>query len=248
MSAEKDWALVLRVVPFSETSCVVTLFTRLHGKISALAKGARRPKSPFESALDLLAVCRVVFLHKSSESLDLLTEAKLEHRFHSSSRDLSRLYAAYYVVELLRELTSEDDPAPPLYDAAVNTVRALDVEGVVGREILRFELTALKSAGHQPTLDRCVRCSVQLSDQTRYAFGLLSGGVLCRKCRLGQPKVASVSKEGLEVLRVFADEDSDSWRTVTLDRRSRGELRGIMNSYLSHIIGRRPRMHVYLSV
>ena len=88
MSSEKTLAIVVRVVEFSETSCVVTLFTRDFGKIGALAKGARRPKSPFESALDLLAVCRIVFLHKSSESLDLLTEAKLERRFRAATRDL----------------------------------------------------------------------------------------------------------------------------------------------------------------
>ncbi len=81
MAAEKTLALVLRAVEFSETSSVVTLFTRDFGKIRGLAKGARRPKGPFESALDLLSLCRLVFLRKSSEALDLLTEAKLERRF-----------------------------------------------------------------------------------------------------------------------------------------------------------------------
>ena len=93
MSSEKSWAVVIRVVDFSESSCIVTLFTEGFGKISALAKGARRPKGPFEAAIDLLAVCRVVFLHKSSEALDLLTEAKLERRFRAASKSLSRLYA-----------------------------------------------------------------------------------------------------------------------------------------------------------
>ena len=55
MSSEKASALVLKLVDFSETSLVVTLFTREFGKVQALAKGGRRPKGPFESALDLLA-------------------------------------------------------------------------------------------------------------------------------------------------------------------------------------------------
>ncbi len=62
MSAEKTLALVLRVVEFSETSLIVTLFTRDFGKVRGLAKGARRPKGPFESALDLRSLCRIVFL------------------------------------------------------------------------------------------------------------------------------------------------------------------------------------------
>jgi DNA repair protein RecO (recombination protein O) len=85
MPTEKTSAIVLRVVDFSESSCVLTLFTEHFGKIGALAKGARRPKGPFDSALDLLAVCRIVFIHKSSDALDLLTEAKLERRFRAAA-------------------------------------------------------------------------------------------------------------------------------------------------------------------
>src|SRR5204863_4232737 len=98
-------AIVLRLVEFSETSLVTTLFTEDFGKVGALAKGARRPKSAFEGALDLLALVRILFLRKSSDSLDLLTEARLERRFRSAQRDLPRLYAGYYVAELLAELT-----------------------------------------------------------------------------------------------------------------------------------------------
>src|SRR3954465_10541511 len=110
MSSEKTQAIVLKLVEFSETSCVLTMFTEDFGKVGALAKGARRPKGPFEGALDLLAMVRIVFLRKSSDALDLLTEAKLERRFRCGQRDLARLYAGYYVAELLTELTERGDP------------------------------------------------------------------------------------------------------------------------------------------
>src|SRR5512136_1851975 len=115
MASEKTSAIVIRAVDFSETSLIVTLFTRDFGKIGALAKGARRLKSPFESALDLLALCRIVFLHKSSEALDLMTEAKLVRRFRPPGRSLPALYAAYYVAELLGAMTDDDDPHPELF-------------------------------------------------------------------------------------------------------------------------------------
>src|SRR5919204_4608102 len=101
MATEKSRAIVLKVIEFSETSCVLTLFTEDFGKVGALAKGARRPKGPFEGALDLLALVRIVFLHKSSEALDLLTEAKLERRFRSAHHDLSRPYVGYYVAGMV---------------------------------------------------------------------------------------------------------------------------------------------------
>ncbi len=166
MSSEKATALVLRAIDFSETSVVVTLFTREFGKIRALAKGGRRPKGPFESALDLLALCRVVFLRKSSDALDLLTEAKLERRFRPPRGALSNLYGAYYVAELLNELTDEYDPHPDLFDAAEQSLAALSNTDAVAFAVLRFELTALRVLGHLPSLDRCVECG-----KTRGAIG-----------------------------------------------------------------------------
>src|SRR5215468_5196458 len=143
MAAEKTLALVLRAVEFSETSSVVTLFTRDFGKIRGLAKGARRPKGPFESALDLLSLCRLVFLRKSSEALDLLTEAKLERRFRPANRDLSNLYAGYYVAELLNEFTDDYDPHAQLFDLADQTLLGLTRGEAVANSVLRFELGGL---------------------------------------------------------------------------------------------------------
>ena len=71
MASEKTEGIVLRVVDFSETSCIVTWMTRDFGKITTMAKGARRPKSSFEAAIDVLAICRIVFIHKTTEAMDL---------------------------------------------------------------------------------------------------------------------------------------------------------------------------------
>ena len=101
MAAVRSLGLVLRSVDVFETSKVLTLFTRDLGKVSALGKGARRLKSPFQAALDLLSVCDIVVLHKGSEALDLLTEAVLVERYDSLRRDLAALYAGYYIAELL---------------------------------------------------------------------------------------------------------------------------------------------------
>src|SRR6185503_12848819 len=158
MPAEKTRAIILKLIEFSETSLIVTLFTEDFGKVGALAKGARRPKGPFEGALDLLALARIVLIHKTSDSLDLLTEAKLVRRFRSAQRDLARLYAGYYVAELLAELTDTGDPHPELFAASEHTLEALDRGEPLGETVLRFELAALRLLGHLPSLSSCVVC------------------------------------------------------------------------------------------
>src|SRR5206468_3273681 len=125
MPAEKAQALVLRTTDWSETSRIATLWTREFGKVRVLAKGGRRLKSNFENALDLLTLCRIVFLRKSSSSLDLLTEAQVVERFPRLRSDLPALYAAYYIAELLSDWTEDYDPHPLLFDEALATLRTL---------------------------------------------------------------------------------------------------------------------------
>src|SRR5262245_20087901 len=123
MSAEKALALVIRTTDWSESSRIATLWTREFGKVRVLAKGGRRLKSNFEIALDLLTVCDVVFLRKSSGGLDLLTEARVHERFPALRTNLPALYAGYYVAELLADGTQDYDPHPPLFEAALTALR-----------------------------------------------------------------------------------------------------------------------------
>ncbi|MGD9722158.1 MAG: DNA repair protein RecO [Pirellulales bacterium] len=249
MAIEKATALVLRVIDFSETSVVVTLFTREFGKVRALAKGGRRPKGPFESALDLCGLCRIVFLRKSSDALDLLTEAKLERRFRPPPGALANLYAAYYVAELLSDLTDDYDPHPELFDAAVHALATLRSAAAVAPVLLRFELTALRVLGHLPSLDTCVECGTAVKESGRTPFSQRAGGVLCKSCRVGQKQVISVSTPVLETMGRFAEMAQPSAvepEPSPLDRRVYGELRAVLNHYWSHLLGHELRMHRYL--
>src|SRR4029077_16948590 len=125
MSAEKATALVLRTTDWSETSRIATLWTREFGKVRALAKGGRRLKSNFESALDLLNVCGIVLLRKTSGSLDLLTAAQVVQRFPRLRTNLASPYAGYYGAELLADWTEDHDPHPPVFEEALATLEDL---------------------------------------------------------------------------------------------------------------------------
>ena len=228
MSTEKSLALVLRVTAFSETSCVGLLFTREFGNLSLVAKGARRPKSPFEAALDVLAVCRIVFLHKSS-AMGILTEAKLERRFRNRRQELDWLYAAYYVVELLKALLEEGDPHPELFDLANQTIEELDrTSDTTCRSIgsslndsdlpamtkkyelnsilLRFEVGLLKYLGHFPLLTHCVGCGRERTQDSNVIFGLQAGGVLCPRCQSTATNRIRVSAGSIKSLNELSQE------------------------------------------
>ncbi|MBX6312500.1 MAG: DNA repair protein RecO [Isosphaeraceae bacterium] len=246
MPSVRSMALVLRSVEVFETSSVLTLFTRELGKVSALAKGARRLRSPFRAGLDLLSVCDIVVLHKASEALDLLTEAAPVERFDPLHRDLSTLYAGYYIAELLHDLTDFHDPHPKLFDAAVVTLRHLGDPALRAQRVLRFELACLRELGHRPALEVCVHCGMAIDAAADpVAFGLSSGGVLCPSCRPGQPHVVLLSARTLEAIRALAAPGS-AWRDLDSSAATLGPVRHTVGAVISHLLGRRPRMLSYL--
>ncbi len=242
MSAEKATALVLRTTDWSESSRIATLWTREFGKVRALAKGGRRLKSNFENALDLLTLCRIVFLRKSSDSLDLLTEAQVIQRFPRLRTDLAALYAAYYVAELLAEGTRDYDPHPLLFDEALDTLQTLG-GAECGPRVARFEMVLLREMGYSPVLDHCAGCGGSVAE-TELAFSAAANGVLCRRCRSGQRDSRPLSPATWRTLQELAT-PGDAWRRVW-GAQVRAEVRQLLGQYVTYLLGRRPRLLSYL--
>jgi DNA repair protein RecO (recombination protein O) len=242
--AEKAQALVLRTTDWSETSRIATLWTREFGKVRVLAKGGRRLKSNFESALDLLTLCSIVLLRKSSGGLDLLTEAMVVRRFPQLRTDLTALYAAYYVAELLADLSEEYDPHPALFDEAVATLSELGTPGTIsGLRLARFELVLLREFGYSPALDACAGCEAPLPASPP-AFSAAAGGAVCPVCQGKQRDRRPLKPEVWQALRRLSG-TAEAWREP-LDRGVRAEVRQLLGQYVTYRMGRRPRLLPYL--
>ena len=244
MAAEQTTAIVLRAIEFSETSLIVTMLTRELGRISAIAKGARRAKSPFEGSLDLLAVCRVVVLSKSSESLDLLTEAKLHRRFRGADRSLERLYGGYYVAEMLRLLLDDHEPHPEVYDLTIGTLQRIDGDGNVAASLAWFDLQLLRLLGHAPGTDRCTECGSACPSAARVPFSLEAGGIVCNRCRSRQRSTLSIRQPVLGQIRQLQRPGLQA--PLEIPRDLYGELRAILNRYIQTVVGSVPRMQAFL--
>jgi DNA repair protein RecO (recombination protein O) len=241
--AEKARALVLRTTDWSETSRIATLWTLEFGKVRVLAKGGRRLKSAFENALDLLTLCDIVLLRKSSGSLDLLTEAQVVQRFPRLRTDLAALYAAYYVAELLADWTEEYDPHPCVFEEALQTLQALgDPAVATGPRIARFELVLLHELGFGPALDACAGCGAPLG-AGGLSFSPAAGGVLCPRCARTQRDRRPLSDACWQALKDLRG-PGEAWRRLDPDVRK--EIRQVLGTYVTYLLGRKPRLLPYL--
>jgi DNA repair protein RecO (recombination protein O) len=244
VAAEKALALVVRATDWSETSRICTLWTRELGKVRGLAKGGRRLKSSFEVALDLLTVCSIVLLRKSSGGLDLLTEAQVVERFPRLRTDLPALYAAYYIAELLADWTEDYDPHPALFDEARAALRELgQAPHQTGPRLARFELVLLRELGYRPVLESCTGCGAAIEGE-RLAFSAATGGVLCPRCQPGQRERRPLSTPAWQALRALS-ESGEAWQR-DWPAAVRGELRQVLGQYVTYLLGRRPRLLPYL--
>jgi DNA repair protein RecO (recombination protein O) len=256
MSLEKTDGVVLKTVEWSETSLIVTLFTKDFGKISAIAKGARRLKSPFESALDLLSLSSVVFLKKSGESLDLLTEAKLQRRFRSAQVGLLPLYCGYYAGEVINARTENHEPIAGLMESLCVTLQELDRQAIPAWTILDFELQTIQRLGHMPSWRWCVACGEEIeTDRQSIAFSPLGGGVLCPNCTPTQRGYLRIAPETLQILESRAAQLSRSDLAIVLCEprapailapKVRAELRLVMEQVMLNLSERRLRMLDFL--
>jgi DNA repair protein RecO (recombination protein O) len=244
MSTVKATALVLRTTDWSESSRICTLWTREFGKVRGLAKGGRRLKSAFESALDLLTVCSIVLLRKTSGGLDLLTEAQVVRRFSRLASDLPALYAGYYIAELLADWTEENDPHPNLFEEALATLSVLGQPDVpTGPRLARFEMVLLRELGYSPVLASCAVCTAPVDGQ-RLSFSAAAGGVVCTDCQAAAGDRKPLTTAAWQALAQLSGPD-DAWLQV-VDTKVRAEVRQVLNQYVTYSMGRRPRLLPYL--
>ncbi len=246
MSTEKSAAIVIRMVDFSESSRVVTIFTREFGKVAALAKGAKRLKGPFEAALDLLAACQVVFIRKSSSGLDILTEAQLQKRFKPRPGDLGSLYGGYYVAELLDALSEEYDPHPVLFDEAVLALERLAGDAPLDLSILCFELVILREIGQLPAFDVCHACGEAVGSVSRYGFQPSQGGLICQNCFEEEAPRHLISAGAAALLRNLTGAAPATLRNLAISPSQMREMRSVVNAAIAGILGRRPKTLRYL--
>jgi len=182
---KKDKAVCLRTADYSETSQVVTLFTRDWGKLSAIAKGAKRPKSSFDGPIEPFSFGDIVYSPGRSDNLAILTEFNQKRGFLNLRKNLASLNSAYFAAELLEAFTYDLDPHAELFNSFMQFLS--DIAGADSRDglglLILFQLTLLAEVGTKPILAECVNCRTPFSDKWRQVyFSSSANGLICPDC------------------------------------------------------------------
>ena len=198
-------AFVLHRYDWSETSLILEVFTRHHGRIALVAKGAKRPSSSFRPVLLPLQPLQ---LNYGGEA-EIRTLKSAEWMGGHVMPTGESLLSGYYLNELLLQLLARDDPHPTLFDVYTNVVRVLASEHdeVLEAALRTFELLLLREVGLLPRLDHQTLTLAPLQADARYTL-VPEGGLRAR----GEADRASLSgaqwravQQALETGAPFSD-------------------------------------------
>jgi DNA repair protein RecO (recombination protein O) len=178
--------IVLQTWDLGEHDRLVTLYTRDHGRLAAVARGARRLRSRFAGALELFTWGDAVGFEREGRALVRLDQFDIRQPFRRLREDLERLGQGARMIEAVARLTAERDAQPLCFALLLRGLRALDAGAEPARVQLAFALRLLDLLGHRPRLDRCGRCGRPVGTQG-VSFEAAEGCVVCGRCRAGGP-------------------------------------------------------------
>lgn len=224
-------AVVLRSMEYGETSQIVTLLTRAKGKLTVMAKGARRPNSPFGASLQPMAYTQVVFYYKPTRTMQTLSESALVAPLHAIRRSLHKITIGLRVVELLRTLLEEEDPQPAAFDLARQVLMRLDAAAErPGNVWPYFQLRLAAQLGFAPSVDRAAVAAV-----TEHGGVLdLSSGAVHASADAAAAAQHRASRAALRAYAVFARADLDTVMRMHLRPSVRRDVEQLVDAYMRY--------------
>jgi len=240
---KKDTAICIRAVDYSETSQIVTLFTRNNGKLSAIAKGSKRAKSKFDGPIEIFSYGEIVFSDSNKDKLATLTEFQQRTALSPAAKGLFVLNCCLFAAELLGSVTEEYDAHRQLFDSFVQFLKDIEnaeagpnKSGYVLSLLILFQLNLLKEVGLQPILKSCVNCKRPYQPNRQESFFSHSAnGLVCRDCEVSFPDRIKISHKAAEVLSDLNKLPKANYNTLR-------EIEKLLISHFTDTLNKPPKM------
>lgn len=235
--------IVLRLTPVRESDLVVQLFTHGHGRVSAIARGARRSRRRFAGCLEPMVVLAVELGRRGRGSeLWTLEAADVRDDHRALAADPIVLGHASYGLELVRELAPPEVPEPALLRAVVTLWRAL-AAGPSPAVLRAFELAICHVLGSEVALETCAACGSPDLEHGA-VFDPVRGGAVCARCaprstNLGvRPLPDAARRHLLAIAAAPAGDDFAAARAIDAEPDVRITARDAMLAFVGHLVGR----------
>ncbi|MDP6763412.1 MAG: DNA repair protein RecO [Planctomycetota bacterium] len=252
MGAVSDRALCLRRFPYSESSLVVRLLTREHGRVHLLARGTYRPRSRTYALLDLFDTLELTWTQNPRRELGELVEGRIVRRRRDIPASLPAFRCGSSMLELahIGSLVGQRDR--PLFDLLERSLDRLCEPAIpAGITGAGFELGFLEVHGLSPALTTCASCGGEAPasprSPARAAFSAGAGGRLCAPCadqaRAAGRRVGTLPLDALDAAAVLRPFATGTGGPIELESDLLERVRDFIARFLDYHLGTRPRTH-----
>ncbi|MGB5156987.1 DNA repair protein RecO [Desulfobacterium sp. N47] len=234
-------AIILRRVDFGDYDLILTFFSLNKGKISAIAKSAKKSTKRFGGILELFSVLRLVCSTAKGRELLVLQEADLINSFSCIRGDLKKTAYASYFAELINEWSETGSEQEGIYRLLYFVLDQLDICRIP-EEILSiiFQMRFADIVGVRPNLSVCTDCRIEIDriKEDRVAFDFSKGGIICQKCACISVNRFFLSKGTIKQLLWVESGDLSKAAKIRFTPSSVKEGLGFLESFITYHIGK----------
>lgn len=232
MGLLKTSGIVIKQVNFGEADKILTILTKEHGKIQAVARGARKTKNPFLASTQLF--CYSDFVCYQGKSMIYINQAELREAFYDLRTNLENLTYASYILELTNVATQEHQREEKFFLLLAHTLKHITYSKKIDINLitLTFQVKLIALSGYAPHLEDCVSCGHPLNKKIKMSSKM--GGPLCPQCFHFDPYAMGLNQEGRGALFFVLHKPLSKLDQLEISKATIKRLIKIMNTYISN--------------
>ncbi|MEF3304646.1 DNA repair protein RecO [Paenibacillus sp. GYB003] len=194
--------IVLRTIDYGEGNKILTVFSKEAGKLSIMARGAKKLKSRHSAIAQPFTYGE--FICYKTGSMGTLNNGDIWNAYNRLKEDIHKTAYASYLMEMTDRMLGENERNAPLFDQLKAALDALDEDKDPQIVTNIYEMKMLRIAGYMPELDSCVSCG---ATDGAMSLSVSMGGTVCARCRTQDPGAIAISDGTLKLLRLFLHMD-----------------------------------------
>lgn len=240
---------MLRRIDHGDYDLIITFFTLNRGKISIIAKSAKKSIKRFQGVLDLFSVLQVVCTTGRGKGLPVLQEASLKHPFPKIRTDIKKTAYASYWAELVNEWMEDGERHVQIYELLVHILEELDLCHTPEETLsILFQMRFMSMCGLGPNLRNCCVCQVEMEKmkKDRIILDTKKGGLVCEKCASGSLGKILLSKGAIKQLLWIESGDLKKAQRIRFTPGALKECLEFLETFVPYHLGKEPRSLKFL--
>ncbi len=224
-------AIVLDCRDHGESDLIVTFYCHHHGRLTGIAKGAKRSKKRFVNKLELFSSLYITHTIPRNNRLAFIAEADLTDGFLALRNNVSCYTTASVIREFILLATKEMEGDTDLYPLLVWTFSSLNSNRAPLPLLIFFLIRFYTIIGYSPQLDSCLGCNQQVQPNETYSFHVATGGIHCSRCTRNEASRLNLSHGTLKSLTIALNQPLERLHRLQLSAHSQQEALTFLYSY-----------------